>query len=379
MTSGAAEPQRRGRGGGAQVLDARRLNRALLARQLLLERSAMSAGDAIEWLVGMQAQVPAAPYVGLWSRIRDFRPDELAGMIEGRTAVRTSLMRSTLHLVTARDALRLRPVMVPVLERGLFSGSPFGRNLAGLDVAQLLEAGRRLLEERPMSTADLGKALAATWPDRDAVSLAHAVRYLVPLVQVPPRGVWGRSSAARFTTLESWLGEPVGRDSQPDDAVIRYLAAFGPASAADIRTWSWLTGVREVVDRLRPRLTSFRSESGTELLDLPDAPRPDPDTHAPARFIPEYDNLLSSHDDRTRVVARELRADVFMKGSVLVDGFVAAVWRIERAKRAASLVVESFRDLTATEQAEVAEEGSALLAFAALGDRPSGVQFRRFA
>ncbi len=363
---------------GVPVLDRRALNRALLARQLLLERSDLGVSDAIEWLVGMQAQVPNAPYVGLWSRLRGFRPEELASLVESRAAVRTSLMRTTLHLVTARDALRLRPVLQPVLARGLWSGSPFARNLVGVDVDRLLAAGRRLLEERPMGTADLGRALAELWPKHDPASLGHAVRYLVPLVQVPPRGVWGRTGAARFTTLESWLGEPIGSDPAPDDVVLRYLAAFGPASIADIRTWSWLTGVRDVVERLRPRLVTFRSESGTELFDLPDSPRPDPDTAAPPRFIPEYDNLLASHADRTHVVARDLRAEVFMKGSVLVDGHVAAVWRVDRAARAATLVVESFRDLAPRERLEVEEEGTALLSFVALEDRPLGVRFGRY-
>ncbi|TME80770.1 MAG: winged helix DNA-binding domain-containing protein, partial [Chloroflexi bacterium] len=195
------------------ILDKRALNRALLERQLLLQRHQLPVPDAIEHLVGMQAQIPANPYVALWSRLEDFDPATLSQLITDRAAVRTSLMRTTLHLVTARDCLAMRPVIQPVLERGFYSGSPFARNLQGADIEAVIEVGRALLEKRPLSTAQLGNLLHEQWPDHDASSLAYAVRYLVPLVQLPPRGTWNASSGPVWSTVQSWLGQPVGADA----------------------------------------------------------------------------------------------------------------------------------------------------------------------
>lgn len=369
----------RGGSGPSDVLSPRALNRALLARQLLLRRAEMSAANAIEHLVGMQAQAPNAPYVGLWTRLEGFRHGELAQLMTERDAVRISLMRTTLHLVTARDCLALRPVMQAVLERGLYTGSPFGRNLVGMDMEALLAAGRALLEEQPRTTAALGKLLSARWPERDATSLAHAVRYLVPLVQLPPRGIWGASGQATWTTVEAWLGRPIGTDPTPDEVVLRYLAAFGPASVKDIQAWCWLTRLREVVERLRPGLRVFHDANGNELFDLPDAPRPDPDTPAPPRFLPEYDNALLSHADRQHIIADEYRERIFTRGAALVDGFVRGTWKIGRQRGAATLLIELFEQISKGDCAALEEEGARLLTFAAADAETQDVQIASLA
>jgi hypothetical protein len=360
------------------VLSQRALNRALLERQLLLHRRRYSAAETIEHLVGMQAQEPGNPYIALWSRLEGFDPEELSRMIADRLAVRSSLMRATIHLVTARDCLALRPVMQSVLER-TFASSAFARNIAGVDLGELLAAGRNLLEERPRTRAELRPLLAERWPGYDADSLASAIGFLLPLVQVPPRGLWGKSGQAVLTTVEAWLGCPLDPDPTPDDLVLRYLAAFGPATAGDIRTWSRLTGLRALLERLRPRLATFHDERGRELFDLPGAPRPDPETAASPRFLPEYDNILLSHDDRVRIIPdnRGLPMPAGRGGelgSLLVDGFLGGMWRITRGCGKATLVIEVSGHWTKAEETAVVEEGARLLAFVAAGAEDHDVQ-----
>jgi hypothetical protein len=350
----------------ARGLKRRALNRALLERQMLIRRRRVPALDAVERLVGLQAQVPRDPYVALWSRLDRFRPEALAEAIADRRAVRMGLLRATLHLVTARDALALRAVINPVIQRTLYTQSPFGRRLVGLDVEELKTVATELLEERPRTRAELGPLLGERWPDHDAASLSYAVTYLLPLVQVTPRGIWGQTGRSAFTTVERWLGRPLGRETLPDDLVRRYLAVFGPSTPADVQSWSGLQAMREVLDRLRPGLRTFRDERGRELFDVPRAPLPDPDTPAPARFLPEYDNVLLGHADRSRIVTPETRlwAEIGW-GTVLVDGFTAARWKLEREKDAATLRVEPFRKLSRADRVEIAEEGAGLIAFLA--------------
>lgn len=361
-------PKTAARRGAGDVLSPRALNRALLARQMLLERADVSVTDAVEQLVGLQAQAPNPPYFGLWTRLEGFEPEALSRLLVDRRVVRIALMRSTIHLVTARDCRMLRPLVQPVLERGMRGA--YGKPLAGMDMDALAAAGRALVEERPLTFQELGQRLRERWPKRDAAALAQGVRTAVPLVQVPPRGVWGRSGQAAHTSAEAWLGAPLERDPSPGEMVLRYLAGFGPASVADVQAWSGLTRLEEVVGPLRPRLRAFRDERGRELFDLPDAPRPAPDTPAPARFLPEWDNLLLSHADRTRVIAdahrkRLMTVNGIVPGTALLDGAVAAAWKIEREKGRATLAIEGFAPLAKADRAALEEEGVRLLAFAA--------------
>jgi hypothetical protein len=366
---GTRGPNAGGGAGSGDVLGRRALNRALLARQLLLGRTRLPAAEAIEHLVGMQAQVPNVPYVALWTRLHDFHPEGLARLIIERRAVRASLMRGTIHLVTARDCLALRPVVQPVLERAFFTGSPFGRNLEGMDIEEVVAAGRALVEERPRTRAELGRLLGERWPGRDAPSLAYALTYLVPLVQVPPRGVWRARGRATWTTVEAWLGRPLGPGASVGEVILRYLAAFGPATVNDVQVWSGLTRLREVVDRLRPRLRTFRDEHGRELFDLPEAPLPDPATPAPPRFLPEFDNVFLSHADRSRIVDEDDRKRIFtdntVRAPVLLDGFVAGTWRVTRDRGTATLLIEPFERPSRKNVAALAQEGARLLAFIA--------------
>jgi hypothetical protein len=299
-----------------------------------------------------------------------FGPAELAALLQERAAVRGTLMRATVHLVTARDALALRPLVQPVLE-SRFEGSPFGRAIAGVDRTALQAAGRALVEDEPRTHADLREHLGARWPGVDPDALAYAIAFLVPLVQVTPRGLWDHNGPARRTTMRRWLGaSPADGALTVDALVLRYLAAYGPATAADVRTWSGLTGIAAVLERLRPELVSFSDERGRELLDLPDAPRPDPRTPAPPRFLPEYDNVLLSHADRARIIDHDRRVPLppgngGTGGTLLIDGFWRATWKIERAGEAARLRIRPFAPLAARHAKAVVREGAALLSFAA--------------
>jgi hypothetical protein len=212
------------------------------------------------------------------------------------------------------------------------------------------------------------RAIAERWPDVNADSLGYAM-YVIPTVQVTPRGLWNRSGASRFTTVGAWLGRPIAGRGDVDELMRRYLGVFGPATAADAQMWSGLSGLGEVFERLQPSLRTFADESGRELFDLPNAPLPHAETPAPPRFLPEYDNVVIGHKDRTRIVAPGTArwTDVGW-GSVLVDGFTSARWILERERDEAALRIEPFRRLTRAERDEVTDEGQRLAAFLTDGE-----------
>ncbi len=311
----------------------------------------------------MQAQEPQAPYLGLWTRLDGFRPEELSGLIEERRAVRIALMRTTIHLVTTRDCARLWPLLRVVHARN-FKGSRFGKAVTGVDLDELLAAGSELVTSEPRTRAELGSLLAARWPEVDPSALAYAISYLTPIVQVPPRGLWRRSGPARWAAAEAWLGRELDGAPAADELVLRYLRAFGPATVRDIQAWSGLTGLRVVADRLGDRLRTVEDDQGRQLLDVPDGLLPDPATPVPVRFLPPFDNAILGHADRARIIALEERravsADRLMR-TFLVDGFVAGTWRLEGE----TLHVAPFRRLRSAEREELAAEAERLIAFAA--------------
>ena len=374
----------------SRILSLRAVNRALLARQMLLERQVLPAGGpdraaqvvrTIEHLVGLQAQAPFPPYYGLHSRLDGFLPGDLATLITGRSAVRIALMRGTIHLVSARDCLPLRRLVQPAIERGMRGA--FGKQLAGVDAAALAAAGRSLVESEPMTFSQLGQALAGRWPGHPPAALAQGVRAFVPLVQVPPRAVWGQAGQSLHTSAEHWLGQrrppaepgyPVRPASRAALAqlVTRYLGAFGPATVRDVQAWSGLTGLKAVLEQLRPSLVTFRDEQGAELFDLPTAPRPGGEVPAPVRLAAEFDNLVLAYGDRSRVISAENTKRLstingVIPGTVLIDGFVAGMWRLARNRAAATLTIELFGPVR--ERAALAAEAERALAFGAPGVR----------
>jgi hypothetical protein len=352
---------------GEPVLTKRELNRALLARQMLLERQKVTALEAIERLAGMQAQVPRPPFVGLWTRLARFEREDLLRLFREKKVVRATAMRATIHLLSTEDFLRFRSVLAPMLVGG--ASATVGKRMGDVDVDRLYASGRDFFSRNQLPFEAFRDRLEQDHPGLDIRALAYAVRLGIPLVMVPTEATWGFPANAGFTLADTWLGKAVPSTSEgAEHIVIRYLDAFGPATPTDAQTWSGIRGLRQVFEKLQPQLTTFRDERNRLLFDVPDAPRPDEDTPAPVRFLPEYDNVVLGHDDRSRIVADEHRSKLVLKnlqviGSFLVDGFCAGSWKVERKGKTATLVLSPFVKLTKRVIREVQAEGEGMLAF----------------
>ncbi|MDF3041380.1 MAG: hypothetical protein K0Q71_4086, partial [Thermomicrobiales bacterium] len=337
-----------------------------LARQMLLRRERGSVVEAVERLCGMQAQEPRPPFPGLWTRLHEFRRQDLHQALHDRAIVRGTLMRGTLHLMTAADYIAHRITLQPMLTRSL---ALLGQRAEGLHAEEVLLVARSLLDELPRTFGELRAALVEAFPDINDRALGFTVRMSLPLVMIPTEDRWGFPADSRFGLAENWLGRPVSHEADLEALLLRYLAAFGPATPGDVQQWSGLQAIKPVLESLRPRLAQFQDERGRTLFDLPDAPRPAEDTPAAPRFLPEFDNLVLSHADRTRVLADEHRQLILgakngrIPATFLVDGWVAGTWRVERKKHAATLAITPFAALPKSVAAALAEEGDALLRF----------------
>ncbi|MFF0278514.1 winged helix DNA-binding domain-containing protein [Streptomyces sp. NPDC004330] len=365
------------------VLGARALNRATLDRQLLLRPASLGIPEAVEHLLGLQAQNTKPPYYALAARLEGFRPERLSALMESRAVARIVTMRSTVHTHTARDAVALRGLAQPgAIDRELALFVSRG-GLDGVDLDRLAELARALVEERPRTPKELREELLPHWPAADPQSLSVAARCLLPLVQVTPRGLWERGGQVGLTTTNRWFadsdGPAAGGPADLDETVLRYLGAFGPASVKDMQAWCGLTRLGPAFERLRPRLLAFQDERGTELFDLPDAPRPDEDTPAPPRLLPEFDNLLLSHADRTRVVPADLRGRTWSGNQAhrvfLLDGLLAGIWHLDEGKERTTLTLEPFARVTRADRAALTTEAERTLRLMTPAGVPHDVVF----
>jgi DNA glycosylase AlkZ-like len=337
------------------AISTRALGRTLLARQHLLARVDLAPVAMVERLVGMQAQEPRDPYLGLWSRIDGFDPSELETALLNRSVVRIVAMRGTIHLLTADDALGLRHLFQPVLDQEMARHSQHKTVLAGLDLDPVSAFATEVLVA-PLSLPRLRAALTERFPDHDPAALVFACRNTVPLVQAPPRGLWTKTGAVSYVAAEHWLEGPAS-PSSIDALALRYLGAFGPATVADFATFTRLTGLREVFERVRPQLRTWTDEAGRELFDVADGQIADADLPAPVRFLPQYDNVLLSHADRSRITGGlppELYPqDAVGLGHVLVDGRVQATWRREKVRGGTTRIVIAHAGLAKKLQSAV--------------------------
>lgn len=346
---------------------------------MLLAREGVGVVEAVERLAGMQAQEARPPFIGLWSRVEGFDPGDLRTALHDRSLVRAMAMRATLHLMSAADYRAVRAALEPVMAAAM---KVLRERAEGLELETVLAAARAFLQEGPRTFAEIRDHLVAVFPDVNDRALGYAVRTRLPLVMVPTGDRWGFPATAPFTLAEEWLGKPIDASATPQTLVPRHLAAFGPATAADIQAWCGLPAMAAVVEEMRPGLRTFRTEAGRELFDLPDAPRPDEDIPAPPRFLPEFDNLVLAHADRSRVIADEHRGRLVTKNlrvraTVLWDGFAAGTWNLERTRGSAILTITPFARLPRGATAALRDEAEILVRFIDEGAKNHEVTFEK--
>jgi len=346
-----------------RVLSTRELNRALLARQLLMERSDRSIVEALERVGGLQTQYAPAGYVGLWSRLVDFRRESLTEALHERRVIQATLMRSTIHMVSAADFwVFLAGIRT---SRRDWAMRVLRAQLAGIDMDLVAERVRTLLSAGPRRQADLVAELELEGIQR--VASARAGEW-IDLVRVPPSGTWGRRRADLYGLADQWLPPVDVTEAEGIDHLVRrYLGAFGPSTTADIARWAGLpaTGLDPAPALQALELRRFRDESGRLLLDLPGAPLPPADTPAPVRFLPVWDATLLVHARRTLILPEAHRQRIFNVHApqsfptFLVDGVVAGTWRFAAGR----IELEPFEPLTAAVGRELEAEAERLAAF----------------
>lgn len=346
------------------ALTLRELNRATLARQMLLARQKIALPQAIARLVGLQAQVARPAFVGLWSRVHGASRDKISALFHDRTIVRATMMRGTLHVVTKADYLTLRASQQPDFDRAI--AAILGGRLAGIEPAKLLAVARKYFAA-PHNFDEARQYLLKQFPGLDERAMGYTVRLTLPLVQLPTADPWAFPAQAAFVSSQTWLRTEPGDDRAPDAIVRRYLEAYGPATVTDAQAWLGMQKLKPVFERLRPTLVSLRGPGRAELFDVPSAPEIDPDVPAPVRYLPEWDNLIIGRGDE-RFLATAHRSSVFLPGlrvlpTFLVDGLVAGTWKVERKKTAATLVLTPFGKIAKAVKAELEEEGEKLLEF----------------
>jgi len=369
------------------------LNRATLARQRLLPREQPPYSDersgserprdadvvsAVERVAGLQSQDSRAAAIGLWTRVPGLRREQIADLLRRRLLVKGTLMRATLHLVSAADYLLLRPAVQPALSR--WAGAVLRRRAPGLDMHALAEEARPFLDE-PHSAAELRRYLSGRHPEADAEAMAIAVRVHLPLVQAPTeKATWGVPGNPAFVNAAAWLGRPIPSAAGAEALIRRYLAAFGPAHVADVQTWSGLSGLRDAVERLRPELRRFCDARGRELVDLPRAVIPPAGDPVSPLFLPAWDSTLLAYEDRSRLVPEKLRGPVYLEGRsigpvVLVDGFTAATWRLEQERDSTTVVIRPLVAVSGEAREALARSGERLARFASSRAGTVGVSF----